>query len=254
MNLRSRFFFTIFLYMRGGDRVPFFPTILVIPYFYLFEFFFEHLFLTRPFSFYGLTRKTDLGDRPRKLTWKTKLKNWSGKLNWEEVPLFHLECAMKKLLTVAVTAVIGSFVAIAPKVAEAYYGEAWSFTCQWECGEANFEDEYGGYTRHGYAAVYNEALPETEDQAADWAYSDYYLAAGCDAFSTEFSQTVCFDTAYLRGVGGWEEMAHRYWSQSDDELACSVLRDRAYLHNDGSAYSAGWLNRDEALMDMGGCY
>jgi hypothetical protein len=159
--------------------------------------------------------------------------------------------AMKKLIAAALSSLV-SVCILSAKPAQASYEEAWQFTCQWECGEAHFEAEYGGYTTHGYAAVYHEELPTSEAQASDWAYSDYWEPAGCGDFSTAFSQTVCFDTAYLRGVGGWQELADRYWSQGDDELACSVARDRAYLHNDGSVYSDGWMNRDEALMAVGG--
>jgi hypothetical protein len=159
---------------------------------------------------------------------------------------------MKKWIAAALSGFVGACILLAPKPAQAAYEDAWAFTCQWECGEANFEAEYGGYTVNGYAAEYHEELPSSEAEASSWAYSDYWQPAGCEGFSSDFSQTVCFDTAYLRGVGGWEEMANRYWGHGDDELACAVMRDRAYLHNDGSAYSDGWLNRDEALMAKGG--
>jgi hypothetical protein len=161
---------------------------------------------------------------------------------------------MKKLIATVLSSL--SLVAIgvfsAPKPVQAAYEDAWEFTCQWECGEANFESEYGGYTVNGYAAEYHEELPSSETEASTWAYSDYWQPAGCENFSSSFSQTVCFDTAYLRGVGGWQEIADRYWGQGDDELACAVMRDRAFLHNDGSAYSDGWINRDESLMAEGG--
>jgi hypothetical protein len=163
---------------------------------------------------------------------------------------------MKNLIATALTGLISALIALSPiavKPAQASYDAAWDFTCDWECGEAHFESEYGGYTVNGYAAEYHEELPSSEWEASAWAYDDYFAPAGCEALSTEFSQMVCFDTAYLRGVGGWQELAANYQGYGDDELACAVMRDRAYLHNDGSAYAEGWLNRDYALMDVGGC-
>jgi hypothetical protein len=161
---------------------------------------------------------------------------------------------MNRFAATTLFGLIGLLITLIPNAAQASnYEEAWAFTCAWECGEAMFEPEYGGYTVHGYAETYNEELPASEAQAADWAYVDYWKPAGCEAFSTTFSQIVCFDTAYLRGVEGWRDMAYRYWEYSDDELACAVLRERFQLHNDGSEYSEGWLNRDISLMEMGGC-
>lgn len=168
---------------------------------------------------------------------------------------------MKRFLATAVlTGLIGLIFASSPSSAKAYteedynYDLAWDFVCDWECGEAMFAEEYGGYTLHGYASVYHSELPDTEREAFTWAYYDFWQPAGCNAFSTHFSQTVCLDTAFLHGVEGWQEMASVYQSESDDALACSVVDDRAYLHDDGSYYSTGWLNRDAALAELGGCW
>lgn len=135
-----------------------------------------------------------------------------------------------------------------------YYYDAWSFVCDWECGEAYFEPEYGGYTLHGYASVYHDELPPTESDAYTWAYYDYWHPAGCYDFSTAFSQTVCFDTAYMYGVNAWEDFASLYWGDSDDELACSVIDERSYWRDNSSPYVWGWMNRDAELAAIGGCW
>lgn len=162
---------------------------------------------------------------------------------------------MKVLISSLVAStLVGGFVAIAPEKVQAYFDDAWAFVCEWECGEAWFESEYGGYTLHGYASEFHEELPASKGEAADWAYYDFWQPAGCEEYSTTFSRTVCLDTAYLHGVGGWEYFESLYWDLSDDELACKVIDERAYWHNDGSQYSEGWLNRDAELAALGGCW
>ena len=170
---------------------------------------------------------------------------------------------MKRLLSIAaLSSMIGLCVTLAPESVYAYakaydeaqYEEAWEFVCDWECGEAAFEEYYGGYTVHGYASVYFPELPESEYEAYSWAYYDFWKTVNCEQFSTSFSQTVCLDTAFLHGVQGWHDLAASYWEYSDDGLACKVVDDRTYWHNDGSYYSHGWLNRDAALAEMGGCW
>lgn len=162
---------------------------------------------------------------------------------------------MQRLISIAIVSGVTSVLTLLPSdKALAYYDIAWDFVCSWECGEAYFPYEYGGYTLHGYASTYFEELPSTEYQAYEWAYYDFWQAANCEQFSTNFAQTVCFDTAFLHGVEGWNYIASLYWGYSDDELACRVIDERAYWHDDGSAYSEGWLNRDADLAAMGGCW
>jgi hypothetical protein len=161
---------------------------------------------------------------------------------------------MKRLIAAAVVPGVVLVVACTADSAHAYYEAAWDFVCEWECGEAYFPYEYGGYTLNGYASVYFDELPATEYEAYTWAYYDFWQTANCEQFSTTFSQMVCFDTAFLHGVDGWYEFANLYWGYSDDELACRVIDERAYWHDNGSPYSEGWLNRDAALADIGGCW
>jgi hypothetical protein len=138
--------------------------------------------------------------------------------------------------------------------AQAYYDAAWSFVCDWECGEAYFEPEYGGYTLHGYASAFHDELPPTESDAYTWAYYDYWHPAGCYDFSTVFAQTVCFDTAYMYGLNAWDYFASLYSGYSDDELACRVIDERSYWRDNSSPYVWGWMNRDAELAAIGGCW
>lgn len=162
---------------------------------------------------------------------------------------------MKKFLIAAFTGlgVVGSLIVLTPQEAQAYYEAAWAFVCDWECGEADFPG-YGGYTVHGYAEAFHDELPDSEGQAATWAYYDYWQPAGCEALSTNFSQTVCLDTAYMYGVEGWRYFSSLYQGYSDDELACAVIDERSYWRDNDSAYVWGWMNRDADLAAEGGCW
>ena len=134
------------------------------------------------------------------------------------------------------------------------YDMAWDFTCTWDCGIADFEAEYGGYTVHGYSSTFFDEMPSSELEAKEWAYYDFWLPAGCDGFSTDFSRTVCFDTAFLHGVGAWQYFSSLYWQHSDDELACHVIKERASARDQNAPYVEGWNNRDNDLASLGPCY
>ena len=161
---------------------------------------------------------------------------------------------MKKLTIGALSGLIGAVVVFMPDRAQAYYDAAWDFVCDWECGEAAFEWEYGGYTVHGYAEAYHSEFPDSEWQAYNWAYYDYWLPADCEALSTHFAQTVCLDTAFFHGLSAWDYFADLYWGYSDDEMACMIIDERSYWRSYGSPYDEGWYNRDADLAAMGGCW
>lgn len=176
---------------------------------------------------------------------------------------------MKRILTTTTvaTAAIATLVNLLTSTpALAYYGpediasnnyrydDAWSFTCTWDCGIATFEAEYGGHTVHGYSSTFFDQLPTSEAEAKEWAYYDFWLPAGCDGFSTLFSRTVCFDTAFLHGVGAWQYFASLYWHHSDDDLACRVIDERASARDPNAPYVAGWNNRDADLASLGSCW
>lgn len=160
---------------------------------------------------------------------------------------------MKRILINSLL-VLGSLsVVLTAEKAQASYEAAWSFVCEWDCGVADFEPEYGGYTVHGYSSTFYSSLPTSEAEAADWAYYDYWLPAGCAGFSTAFSQTVCLDTAFFHGLGAWQELSSLYWDYSDDELACKVVAERGAMRDPNSPYAEGWNNRDIALAALGDC-
>ncbi|MEM9214525.1 MAG: hypothetical protein AAGD25_09285 [Cyanobacteria bacterium P01_F01_bin.150] len=133
------------------------------------------------------------------------------------------------------------------------YDDAWDFTCTWDCGVASFEAEYGGHTVHGYSSTFFDTLPSSEAEAKEWAYYDFWLPAGCDGFSSNFARTVCFDTAFLHGVGAWQYFSSLYWHHSDDDLACHVITERAAARNPNAPYVEGWNNRDRDLASLGTC-
>jgi len=134
------------------------------------------------------------------------------------------------------------------------YDESWEFVCSWDCGVAEFESEYGGYTVHGYSSTFFDTLPSSEEEAKQWAYRDFWVPAGCNAFSSHFSRTVCFDTAFLHGVGAWIHFWSMYQFHPDDELACRVIAERAAARDPNAPYVVGWNNRDNALAALGSCY
>lgn len=160
---------------------------------------------------------------------------------------------MKQLLINTLLVLASLSAVLIPQEAQASYQEAWNFVCDWECGEAHFEPEYGGYTVDGYSYAFHDELPSSQAEAADWTYHDYWLPAGCNQFSTSFSQTVCLDTAFLYGVSAWEHFSSLYWSDSDDVLACNVIKERAASRDTSAPYEEGWHNRDVALATLGGC-
>lgn len=147
-----------------------------------------------------------------------------------------------------------SILMLTPEKAKAAYDDAWDFVCTWDCGVAWFEPEYGGYTVDGYSSSFFDELPTSQEEAKDWAYYDFWVPAGCDSYSTSFSQTVCLDTAYLHGVGAWTAFASLYQDYSDDELACLVIDERAASRDPNAPYVEGWQNRDAALAALGGCW
>lgn len=161
---------------------------------------------------------------------------------------------MKKIIVNALACLIGISVVLVPEKAQATYEKAWQFVCDWDCGVAVFEPEYGGYTVHGYSSSFFDEFPTSIAEAKDWTYYDYWLPAGCAGFSTTFSQTVCLDTAFFHGVGAWQYFSSLYWDYSDDELACKVIDERASSRYSGSPYAEGWHNRDAALAALGGCW
>lgn len=159
---------------------------------------------------------------------------------------------MKTLLGLACS-LAGSSIVLIAQNAQASYEAAWDFVCEWDCGIADFEHEYGGYTVHGYSSAFFDELPSSEAQAADWAYYDYWIPAGCEGFSTGFSQTVCLDTAFFHGVGAWHQFSSLYWDYDDDTLACKVIQERAAARDPYAPYAIGWENRDKALAALGDC-
>lgn len=166
---------------------------------------------------------------------------------------------MKKLIVSALCSLATVLFAASTEAATtdydiADYDVAWSFVCTWDCGVALFEPEYGGYTVHGYSASFYNEFPISETEAKEWAYYDYWVPAGCAAFSTTFSQTVCLDTAFLHGVGAWQYFSSLYWQYSDDELACQVIEERAAARDPNAPYVVGWQNRDTALATLGNCW
>jgi hypothetical protein len=160
---------------------------------------------------------------------------------------------MKRLLIGALLSLASLSIVLFPEEVQASYEKAWDFVCEWDCGIAHFEPEYGGYTVHGYSSSFYSMLPVSEAEAANWAYYDYWLPAGCSGFSTVFSQTVCLDTAFFHGVGAWHEFSRLYWDYSDDELACKVISERAAARDPNSPFAEGWKNRDNALASLGYC-
>lgn len=171
----------------------------------------------------------------------------------------------KVLASTGMAIALSSLAAFTSAPAQAFYGpedaqpnnnrydNAWNFTCTWDCGIASFESEYGGYTVHGYSSTFFDTLPSSETEAKEWAYYDFWLPAGCDGFSTSFSRTVCFDTAFLHGVGAWQYFSSLYWHHSDDELACHVINERAAARDPNAPYVEGWNNRDRDLASLGTC-
>ena len=133
------------------------------------------------------------------------------------------------------------------------YDDSWQFVCSWDCGIADFEAEYGGYTVHGYSSTFFDDLPDSEEEAKQWAYEDFWIPAGCNALSSTFARTVCFDTAFLHGVGAWLHFWSMFQFHPDDELACNVITERAAARNPNAPYVAGWSNRDNALAALGSC-
>jgi hypothetical protein len=160
---------------------------------------------------------------------------------------------MKQLLINALLGLASLSIVLVPQTAQASYEDAWNFVCYWDCGEAYFEPEYGGYTIHGYSSTFYNELPSSESEAAEWAYYDYWVPAGCGGFSTSFSQTVCLDTAFFQGVSAWRHFSRLYWDDSDDVLACKVIAERAASRDPNAPYAVGWRNRDRALADLGNC-
>lgn len=164
---------------------------------------------------------------------------------------------MKYAATLALTvlSVFGIVAVTRVDAAEASaYDESWDFVCAWDCGTAEFEPEYGGYTVHGYSSSFFDTLPASEAEAKEWAYRDFWLPAGCSALSTSFARTVCFDTAFLHGVGAWFHFWSMYQFHPDDELACRVISERAAARNPNAPYVEGWSNRDNALAELGNCF
>jgi hypothetical protein len=161
---------------------------------------------------------------------------------------------VKRLIIDASLCLVVFCAVLIPEKAQASYEEAWKFVCDWDCGEAMFEPEYGGYTVHGYSSSFFDKLPTSISEAEDWTYYDYWLPAGCANFSTVFSQTVCLDTAFFHGVGAWQYFSSLYWDDSDDDLACKVISERAAARDDNSPYAEGWHNRDAALAALGECW
>lgn len=161
---------------------------------------------------------------------------------------------MKKLMAGAVMSCAMLAVLLTPETAQASYDQAWQFVCDWDCGEAVFEPEYGGYTVDGYSSSFFDVLPSSQEEAKDWTYYQYWLPAGCAGFSSVFSQTVCLDTAFFHGLGAWQYFSTLYWDHSDDALACKVIDERAASRDVNSPYAEGWNNRDAALAALGGCW
>jgi hypothetical protein len=161
---------------------------------------------------------------------------------------------MKKLIANMLLCWLSLSIVLIAKEAKASYEEAWNFVCEWDCGEASFEAEFGGYTIHGYSSSFYDELPISEIEASSWAYYDYWLPAGCAGFSTLFSQTVCLDTAFFHGVGAWQYFSSLHWDEPDDVLACKVIDERAAARDDSTPYTEGWYNRDAALAALGNCY
>jgi hypothetical protein len=134
------------------------------------------------------------------------------------------------------------------------YDQSWEFVCSWDCGIAEFEPEYGGHTVHGYSSSFFDTLPSSEEEAKEWAYRDFWVPAGCNALSSSFARTVCFDTAFLHGVGAWFHFWSMFQFHPDDELACRVISERAAARNPNAPYIEGWSNRDNALAELGNCF
>lgn len=166
---------------------------------------------------------------------------------------------MKRSIVSALCSLVAVLLASSAKAVSAdyditNYDIAWNFVCTWDCGVAMFEPEYGGYTVHGYSASFYDQFPTSEAEAKEWTYYDYWLPAGCAAFSTNFSQTVCLDTAFLHGIGAWDYFSGLYWQYSDDDLACQVIEERASARDPDAPYVEGWENRDAALAMLGDCW
>jgi hypothetical protein len=160
---------------------------------------------------------------------------------------------MKRLLINTLVCLASLSIVLTSQKAQASYEQAWDFVCYWDCGEAYFEPEYGGYTVDGYSSTFYSELPSSESQAAEWAYYDYWIPAGCSGFSTSFSQTVCLDTAFFHGVSAWQHFSSLHWHNSDDVLACKVIEERAAARDPNAPYAIGWSNRDRALAALGAC-
>lgn len=161
---------------------------------------------------------------------------------------------MNGFIATALSGLVGVSVVLSAGSALAYYEDAWAFVCDWECGEADFEPEYGGYTVNGYASSYFDELPASEAEAADWAYHDFWQPAGCEDLSTTFSQTVCLDTAFLHGLSAWDYFLSLYSEYPDDEMACEVIDERSYWRDPDAPYTAGWFNRDADLAALNDCW
>ncbi|MBF2001484.1 MAG: hypothetical protein IGS38_12275 [Synechococcales cyanobacterium M58_A2018_015] len=161
---------------------------------------------------------------------------------------------MKRLTIAALSGFVGAVTVLGAEQAQAYYEDSWEFVCGWECGEALFEPEYGGYTVHGYAEVYHSDLPTSEGEAASWAYYDYWLPAGCDQYYSYSAQVVCLDTAYLHGLSAWEYFSSLYAHLPEEEMACRVIDERAYWRDPYAPYVEGWSNRDADLASVGNCW
>lgn len=161
---------------------------------------------------------------------------------------------MKGLQLSVLSSLVGVISILSAEKAQAGYDDAWAFTCSWECGEAMFEPEYGGYTVNGYASEFHPELPDSEWEAYSWAYYDYWLPAGCDRFSSTFAQTVCMDTAFLHGLSAWEYFESLYASYPEEVMACEIINERAAWRNPYAPYTIGWFNRDADLAALGNCW
>lgn len=161
---------------------------------------------------------------------------------------------MKRFALLTLLSLIGGIVSLNPEPAFASsFDDSWNFVCEWDCGETEFEPEYGGHTVHGYSATFFDTLPSSQQEAKQWAYHDFWLPAGCHSLSSFFARTVCFDTAFLHGVGAWLNFWSMYQFHPDDELACRVISERAAARDPDAPYIAGWSNRDNALASLGDC-
>lgn len=162
---------------------------------------------------------------------------------------------MIRFMTMAVSGLVGIAAALIPaESALAGYEDAWAFVCEWECGEADFEPEYGGYTVHGFASGFFDELPDTEEEAALWAYYDYWQPAGCEDMSTIFAQTVCLDTAFLHGLSAWDYFSELYADYPEAERACEIIDERSYWRDPDAPYHEGWFNRDAELAALNDCW